>query len=217
MMTFLRKVVEEKRKSLLLSSTALPRTIILASTTTTLFFWSPAPILLLFFNKIIINYIYIVTCSSSKPCRRLFANKDFPQLPPTCLGAKLVGTSLVPRYLAVAVRVHGFSWSYSPFRCWSFEFPAVHMIFGKEACAGVVVDFLSAPVKECRWNSKLKSVYFVTETVNKEQTAWIWPTSGSIKIFKHFYGERRSWTWLRLQYSYEGRFTMSAYLCIHCS
>ena len=104
---------------------------ILASTTTTLFFWSPAPIYYYYFLIIIINYIYIVTCSSSKPCRRplrrtdAYANKDFPQLPPTCLGAKLVGTSLVPRYLAVAVRVHGFSWSYSPFRCWSFEFPAV--------------------------------------------------------------------------------------------
>ena len=71
--------------------------------------------------------------------------------------------------------------------------------------------------KQRHCNSKSKPVYFVVDTIKKQNTAWIWPTNCSIKIFKHFYGERRSWFWLWLQYSYEARFTMSTYLCIQCA
>ena len=68
--------------------------------------------------------------------------------------------------------------------------------------------------KKCQWNSKLKPVCFIFDTIKKQNTAWIWHTIDSIKIFKHFYGERWSWFWLWLEYSYETRFTMSTYLCI---
>ena len=57
---------------------------------------------------IIIFGIAIIMCCSSTACIRLakptdaYTNKDFPQLSPTFLGAKVVDTNLVPRYLTVA-------------------------------------------------------------------------------------------------------------------
>ena len=72
-----------------------------------------------FWHPIIITY-----CSSS--ARRRLAkrtdahtNKDFPQLSPTFLAAKVVDTNLVPRYLTVAARASRCFKSYSPFLCWS--------------------------------------------------------------------------------------------------
>ena len=53
----------------------------------------------------------IITCCSSTACTRLakrtnaYTNKDFPQLPPTFLGARVVDMNLVPSYLTVAARV----------------------------------------------------------------------------------------------------------------
>ena len=105
-------------------------------------------------THIIIFGIAIIMCSSSTACAKrtdAYTNKDFPLLSPTFLGAKVVDTNLVPRYLTVAAPEASWSGSYSPFLWWShLNFHLVRMVFDKEAVTAVTIEFLSASAKECR-------------------------------------------------------------------
>ena len=64
--------------------------------------------------------IYIYSANLPNPCGTdLPSVTNFPQLSPTSLGAQVVDTNLVPRYLTVAAAEASLSGSYSPFLCWS--------------------------------------------------------------------------------------------------
>ena len=77
-------------------------------------------------NDVVIIYynVVVIRCSLTLfetllKRTETYTKKDFPQLSPTFLGAKVINTNLVWRYLTVAaVASHG-NKSYSPFLCWS--------------------------------------------------------------------------------------------------
>ena len=67
----------------------------------------------------------LITCRPLTPCATLAtrtvtcAKKNFPQLSPTVLGAQVVDTSLVWRYLTVPTHGHRWARSYSCFLGWA--------------------------------------------------------------------------------------------------
>ena len=159
--------------------------------------------------------IYIYPAHLPNPCGTDEPSvKNLPIPTHTIWCAQEVDTNLVSRYLTVAARASLGITSYRTFPSGShFNFQVSVWGLTKTFLVMSLLSFC----KKYQCNSKSKPTYFMIDTIKKQNTAWIWPTIGSIKIFKHFYGERRSWFWLWLQYSYEARFTMSTYLCIQCA
>ena len=80
--------------------------------------------LLFFIYYYYYNVVVVIRCSLTLFETLLkrtdtYTEKDFPQLSPTFLGAKVININLVWRYLTVAARATRWNKSYSPFLCWS--------------------------------------------------------------------------------------------------
>ena len=84
---------------------------------------------------------------------------NFPQLSPTFLGAKVVNTNLVSRYLTVSARVTRCPWSYGPFLCWSH----FNLISWKLKLQHVFHTFRNLLLKEVK-----KKYFFNENTTNDE-------------------------------------------------
>ena len=67
----------------------------------------------------IIMLLLIVVHWHCSKCTDTYTKKDFLQLSATSLGAKVVNTNLVSRYLTLPARVPPCPGSYGPFLCWS--------------------------------------------------------------------------------------------------
>ena len=71
----------------------------------------------LFIIIVVVNRCSLTLLETLLKCTDTYTKKDFPLLSPTFLGAKVINTNLVWRYLTVAtVASHG-NKSYSPFLC----------------------------------------------------------------------------------------------------
>ena len=73
----------------------------------------------LFIIIVVVNRCSLTLLETLLKCTDTYTKKDFPQLSPTFLGAKVVDTNLVPRYVGVAAPEASWSGSYSLFLCWS--------------------------------------------------------------------------------------------------
>ena len=82
-------------------------------------------IYIFYYYPLLVVLFLLITCRPSTPCATLAtrtvtcAKKNFPQLSPTVLGAQVVDTSLVWRYLTVPTHGHRWARSYSCFLGWA--------------------------------------------------------------------------------------------------
>ena len=76
-------------------------------------------VIIFIYYNVVVNRCSLTLLETLLKCTDTYTKKDFPRLSPTFLGAKVINTNLVWRYLTVAaVASHG-NKSYSPFLCWS--------------------------------------------------------------------------------------------------
>ena len=121
-----------------------------------------------------------------------YANKDFPQPFPTFLSAnKVINTNLVPRFSTITARAQGCttSYSYFPSKTQS-NLHLAHIWYLTKKHILESMSTLSVPLPQILVKFKFESVYFILKTYQDAINSINRPTDVSIKIFKHFYGER---------------------------
>ena len=115
--------------------------------------------LLFIYYNVVVNRCSLTLFETLLKRTETYTKKDFPQLSPTLLGAKVVNTNLVPRYLTVAAAQASLSGSYSPFLCWSH----FNLISWKLKLQHVFHTFRNLLLKEVK-----KKYFFNENTTNDE-------------------------------------------------